>query len=175
MGNREEGPPRLVVRNYGAKNVDHAAQLFAEDSRVFTLQGYAPVGQAWAQGQWDGGQYAVGCLLSFVGIGLVLLLYMLIVKPGGVLTVTYEMQRPEQWDGTAIAPASRVSADKPMQSIAPRRTVWDRIPRRALIAAAVVAAIIYIVAMFVFVSSQAIPPTQPGEPGDVTALLDRSI
>jgi hypothetical protein len=54
-------------------------------------KGFFPKSQTWTQGQWSAGAYIIGVLLIFLfGLGLLILGYMIIVKPDGTLTVTYE-------------------------------------------------------------------------------------
>ena len=55
-------------------------------------KGYQPVVQSWADGSWGCGSFLVALLLCFVVIGLVVFVYMLIVKPAGTLTVTYRLK-----------------------------------------------------------------------------------
>jgi len=51
---------------------------------------YVPVAQSWAEGSWGCGAYLLGLVLILLfGIGILVLLYLLIVKPDGTLTVTY--------------------------------------------------------------------------------------
>jgi Uncharacterised protein family UPF0547 len=52
--------------------------------------GYFPTSQSWAPGQWGAGAFFVALLLCFLLIGFLALIYMLIVRPEGTLTVTYE-------------------------------------------------------------------------------------
>ena len=52
--------------------------------------GYTPISQSYQSGTWSGGAFLIAIILCPVGIGILALIYMLIVKPDGSLTVTYE-------------------------------------------------------------------------------------
>jgi Short C-terminal domain len=84
-----EGNPPTIVRTYrGSQQADTAAP-FRSDAAELAKYGYAPTTQSWAQGQWGGGAFLVALLLCIVLIGILVFIYMLIVKPEGTLTVTY--------------------------------------------------------------------------------------
>jgi hypothetical protein len=74
--------------------------------------GYRAAGQSWAQGQWGCGAWLFALLLCIVLVGFLVFIYMLIVKPDGTLTVTYELaeastpQRSEPHAPEPPAPAS---------------------------------------------------------------------
>jgi len=89
------GPqPQVLVRVYGAHQQSDAVAMFQADAASLADHGYRPVSQSWAQGQWGCGAWLVALLLCFVLIGGLVFLYMLIVKPNGTLTVTYELTSP---------------------------------------------------------------------------------
>jgi hypothetical protein len=74
------GSPATLVRVYrGAQQAD-ATAAFQRDSEDLARQGYCPVSQTWAQGQWGSGARLIAVLL------------MLIVHPVGTLTVTYTLR-----------------------------------------------------------------------------------
>lgn len=82
-----------VVRTYRAKNQSIAALVFQRDANMMAEHGYFPVAQSWAPGQRGAGAYLLGILLIFLfGLGLLILGYLLIVKPEGTLTVTYNLR-----------------------------------------------------------------------------------
>lgn len=85
-----QGP--IVVRTYRAKSQAKAAQLFQADAAQMAAAGYFPVSQSWAQGQWGCGAFLISILLWIVLIGFVIFLYLLVVKPEGTLTVTYQLR-----------------------------------------------------------------------------------
>ena len=80
----------IIVRTYKARNQDAAARLFEADAARLAQQGYYPVAQSWAQGSWGCGAFLVALLLAVVLIGILIFIYMLLVKPSGTLTVTYQ-------------------------------------------------------------------------------------
>jgi hypothetical protein len=53
---------------------------------------YIPVSQKWTEGTYGCGAFLVALLLCIILIGIVVFIYMLIVKPPGILTVTYELR-----------------------------------------------------------------------------------
>ena len=55
-------------------------------------QGYFPTAQTWAPGTYGCGAFLLALLLCFIIIGIVVFIYMLIVKPAGTLSVTYELR-----------------------------------------------------------------------------------
>ena len=74
------GSPATLIRVYrGAQQAD-AIAAFQRDSEDLARQGYYPVSQSWAQGQWGS------------GARLIALLLMMIVHPVGTLTVTYALR-----------------------------------------------------------------------------------
>ena len=55
--------------------------------------GYVPVSHTWAAGEWSTGAFVIAILLIFLfGLRLLILGYLLVVKPPGTLTVTYELR-----------------------------------------------------------------------------------
>ncbi len=79
-----------VVRIYRGRQQADAITAFQADAAELAKRGYAPTTQSWAQGQWGCGAFLVALLLFIVLIGLLVFIYMLLVKPEGTLTVTYE-------------------------------------------------------------------------------------
>ena len=59
-------------------------------------KGYFPVSQSWAPGQWGAGAFITALLLCLIVIGILVFIYMLVVKPDGTLTVTYERRAAEK-------------------------------------------------------------------------------
>lgn len=84
-------PAGTIVRAYRGKQQADANREFAKDAERLARDHYFPTTQSWAQGQWGCGAWlvAVACIL-LIGFGLLIIAYMLIVKPAGTLTVTYE-------------------------------------------------------------------------------------
>ena len=80
---------QIIVKMYKGKR---AAKAFKADSAKMAAQGYYPTSQAWAAGSYGCGAFLIAFLLCFVfGIGVLIFIYMAIVKPPGVLSVTYEL------------------------------------------------------------------------------------
>jgi len=66
-----------------------AMGLFEEDAVKMAGMGYFPAAQNWIPGKWGAGAIVLALLLCLIGIGFLVLLYLLIVKPDGILIVTY--------------------------------------------------------------------------------------
>lgn len=80
---------QIIVRTYKGSQ-SGAARAFQRDAEKLAAQGYYPISQSWAQGSWGCGAFIIGLLLALILIGIIVLIYMLLVKPAGTLTVTYE-------------------------------------------------------------------------------------
>jgi hypothetical protein len=78
---------------YRGKQQADAVAAFRADALELAEAGNRPTSQSWAQGQWGGGAFLIAILLFVVVIGIVIFIYMLLVKPAGTLTVTYESDR----------------------------------------------------------------------------------
>jgi hypothetical protein len=86
--------PSLVLKAYEGKQGEATARLQA-DSVEMATEGYFPTWQNWAPGERARETYVVAALLIFLfGIGILILAYLLIVEPGGTLTVAYERRTP---------------------------------------------------------------------------------
>jgi len=89
----------ILVRSYKGTQSE-SANLFEADAAVLAADGYFPVSQNWAPGQWSGTAFAIAFLLIFLfGLGLLILAYLLIVRPPGTLVVTYGMRTLPEADG----------------------------------------------------------------------------
>jgi hypothetical protein len=82
------GPPTVVRVYHGSQQAD-AVAAFRRDAENLSLEGYHPVSQSWAAGQWGCGAFVIAIVLMIVLVGFLIFLYLLIVKPEGTLTVTY--------------------------------------------------------------------------------------
>jgi hypothetical protein len=71
---------------------EEAASLFRKNAAQLAEEGYRPTSQSWADGSYTGGAVITALLLCLIGIGVFVLVYMLLVKPAGTLTVTYELR-----------------------------------------------------------------------------------
>lgn len=79
----------VMVRTYSGKNQQDALVLYAEDAPLQASEGWVPVSQAWANGEWPTQAYLAALFLVIVGIGIVLLIVMGMYKPTRMLVVTY--------------------------------------------------------------------------------------
>jgi hypothetical protein len=81
----------FLVRTYRGHEQSAAIASYVKDAETLAERGYAPAGQSWGDGQWDGIYFLIALLLSLVGIGLILLAYIAIIRPDGTLCVTYRL------------------------------------------------------------------------------------
>ena len=77
-----------IIRTYKGKPADAAAQ-FQRDAATLATQGYRPISEVYQPGSWGCGAFLVALALCLLLIGILVFIYMLIVKPAGTLTVTY--------------------------------------------------------------------------------------
>jgi len=81
---------QIIIKTYRGSQAE-ATMRFQADSTLMAAGGYFPTSQTWAVGQWSARAYFGAVLLIVLfGLGILILGYMLIVKPDGTLTVTYE-------------------------------------------------------------------------------------
>jgi Uncharacterised protein family UPF0547 len=83
--------PTTIIRTYTGSQLK-ATKAYQIDAIKMASEGYFPVSQSWSPGTWGCGAFLVALLLCFVLIGVIVFIYMLIVKPDGTLTVTYELR-----------------------------------------------------------------------------------
>jgi len=82
---------QVVIKTYkGSQSA--AAALFQADATKMAAQGYVPTSQTWAPGAYGCGSFLVALALCVVLIGIVIFIYMALVKPDGILSVTYELR-----------------------------------------------------------------------------------
>ena len=86
--------PPTFVRSYRGSTQAQAISHFNDDSEVLAKAGYVPTAQSWAPGQWSGADFLGALLLCLLLIGILVFIYMIIVKPAGTLTVTYGIDKP---------------------------------------------------------------------------------
>lgn len=86
--------PPIIVSVYRGRSQEDAARLFQAHAVRLAAEGYYPIGQSWAPGSYGCGCFLMALLLAFVLVGLLIFVYMLVVKPQGTLTVTYEYRAP---------------------------------------------------------------------------------
>jgi hypothetical protein len=87
LGNQNQ----VVIRTYKGSQVA-ATAAYQADSANMAAAGYFPTSQSWAPGAYGCGAFLVALLLCFILIGFIVFVYMLVVKPDGTLSVTYELR-----------------------------------------------------------------------------------
>lgn len=104
-GTNEVGEP-VIVRTYrGSQSV--AMADYQADAARLAAQGYFPISQSWAPGSYGCGTFLLALLLCFILVGVLVFIYMLIVKPEGTLSVTYEFRGVPPGPEYAIAVAEK--------------------------------------------------------------------
>jgi hypothetical protein len=81
----------IVVKTYRGTEAE-ATAAFQRDAPLMAQHGYYPITQSWTSGEYGCGSFLVALLLCFLCVGLIIFIYMLIVKPPGTLTVTYQLR-----------------------------------------------------------------------------------
>ena len=79
---------QITVKTYTGREAE-ATMSFQADAALMAAQDYFPVFQSWVPGQWQPKAFITVLLLCFLIVGIPALVYMLIVRPDGELTVTY--------------------------------------------------------------------------------------
>ena len=79
----------IETRSYRGK-LPEATAAFQRDSVAMAEAGWYPASQSYVPGSWSGGAFVVALLLCIILIGILVFIYMIIVKPAGTLVVTYE-------------------------------------------------------------------------------------
>jgi len=88
--NREQ----IIIERYKG-SVAKTNMEYEKRSKKLLAEGYIIKYQTYQQGSWGCGAFLVALLLCFIIVGFLAFIYMLIVKPEGELTVTYEYKKPE--------------------------------------------------------------------------------
>ena len=83
---------KVIVRNYKGTQSD-ATGNFKRDSVKMAEKGYYPTSQNWSPGSYGCWSFILALLLCIILIGILVFIYMLIVKPDGTLSVTYELKK----------------------------------------------------------------------------------
>jgi hypothetical protein len=85
----------IIVKSYRG---DHAKanQLFMNDAVHMGAKGYTPVAQTYVPGTYSCMEFGLALLACLIVIGIIIFIYMIIVKPSGTLTVTYKLKDPIQ-------------------------------------------------------------------------------
>jgi uncharacterized membrane protein YeaQ/YmgE (transglycosylase-associated protein family) len=100
--------PIVIVTYRGSQ--EEATALFQRDAVQLAAKGYYPTSQSWAPGQWGALAFVVALLLCLILIGLIVFIYMLVVRPEGTLTVTYELRAAPAEEKTCPKCAERIKA-----------------------------------------------------------------
>jgi hypothetical protein len=82
---------QAIVRTYKARQ-SKAIANFQRDAAMLATHGYVPTSQSWTPGAYGCSSFLGALLLCVVFIGIIVFIYMLIVKPPGTLTVSYEFR-----------------------------------------------------------------------------------
>lgn len=93
LPNPHQPLPRTLTRTYRG-NPNATVEAMRGDAAQLESRGYVPISQAYSPGQYGCGAFLVALVLFVVPIGILIFLYMLIVKPAGTLTVVYELWHP---------------------------------------------------------------------------------
>ena len=85
---------KVIVKTYRGTQ-ENATQLFKEDAVKMAANGYFPTSQSFAPGAYGCGAFLGALLLCFLIVGFLVFIYMVLVKPDGTLSVTYELRPTE--------------------------------------------------------------------------------
>jgi ribosomal protein L37AE/L43A len=81
----------VLVKIYKGSEAE-ATQEFQADVEVMAGKGYFPTSQSYAAGSYGCATFVLALLLCVAVVGILILIYMMIVKPEGVLSVIYEFR-----------------------------------------------------------------------------------
>ncbi len=84
-----------VIKTYKG-NEEISRRVFNHDKIAMQKQGYYPTSINYTPGSWGCGSFLIATLLLLILIGIIVFIYMIIVKPAGYLTVTYELREQEK-------------------------------------------------------------------------------
>lgn len=96
--------PETIVKVYKGTQKE-TAKAFTRDAENMAGQGYAPTSQVWAPGSYGCGSFVVALILCVVLVGIFIFIYMLVVPPPGVLTVTYAKRQKEPTQVASLGPS----------------------------------------------------------------------
>ena len=89
------GKKKHIIAEYRG-NEARARKLFLKDSEKKAKKGYYPASQNYTPGKYGTAAFILALFLCLALIGILIFIYMVIVKPAGVLTVTYELRKTEE-------------------------------------------------------------------------------
>jgi hypothetical protein len=104
--------PETIVRTYSGHQQADANTKFVAEAERLGAAGYAPSTQSWAAGQYGCGSFLIAVLLMIVLVGFLVFIYMLVVKPDGTLTVTYQRKAHAPAAAAPAAPKGESTADR---------------------------------------------------------------
>jgi hypothetical protein len=104
---RDAPSERVLVKFYRGSE-ESAAQAYRNDATLLAEQGYFPTAQSWAPGSYGCGSFIGALVLCVILIGILIFIYMLLVKPAGTLTVTYELRNPTPASERALSIGGKV-------------------------------------------------------------------
>jgi len=82
----------VILRTYWASKPIDAITWFQRDLDNLVEHGYVPATQSWAQGEWGVGSFLIALVLTPFGIGVVIFLFLVVVRPVGTLTATFVLR-----------------------------------------------------------------------------------
>lgn len=85
------GKAKTIVVTYRGREMD-AHNLFKADAAKKAKKGYYPVTEKFIPGSWGCGAFLLALLACVILVGILAFIYMLLVKPAGILTVKYELR-----------------------------------------------------------------------------------
>jgi hypothetical protein len=97
-------PGMTITRRYSG-SYQEASATFESDKQELAKQYWAAISQNYVPGQWGCGAWVVAFVLLVVLIGILVIAYMIAVKPAGELVVVYEYRPPQTAQTPAQPPA----------------------------------------------------------------------
>lgn len=91
VGQQQQLGGAVVTRTYKGSMAE-ATAAYQQDAIKMSAAGYVPASQLYQPGSYGCGAFLVALILCFVLVGILIFVYMLIVKPAGTLVVTYVRQ-----------------------------------------------------------------------------------
>ena len=89
------GKKKNIVKTYQGRQ-EAAQRAYLKDAAKMAKKGYFPADDRWEDGKWGAGQFILALLLCLILIGIIIFIYMLLVKPPGKLTVTYKHRSAQE-------------------------------------------------------------------------------
>jgi hypothetical protein len=110
-----DDPPRgatWIVRYKG--EYEQSSASFGRHAPLSAERNWYPISLTYVPGTWGLGTWVIALLLLFLVVGIVVLVYMIVVRPPGELVVIYEYRPPRDVTPTQAAQAA---TDDPTASI----------------------------------------------------------